>query len=170
MLINHQASPIDVRVMYGSTYRPAFTNKQRFQKQIEQIKAARILAGNLQSNDIIDLAAAAMSFYNKLTVCDDGIDLAWIGKDYSELERRKVIRRNWIIMNQVYNETRLWDPNIKPLTIKDLILKIYWLSYLQLQDGFNDWRSKDFLNWEVIHEWLMYVYHNGTFTEQGCDL
>ena len=154
--------------MYGGRRRGnSSTLDERMTRQI-QIRAARVLSNNLESNDIIDLAAAAASFYDKLTIGEgDLINMKWIGRNYSESERRRIIEHNYRVLSRRYYAEKYYDPVIPPTTIKDLLIKIYWLSFAQLPE--NNVDVEEYLTWESVCRWMMHIWHNGTFDSQFED-
>ena len=156
-----QASPIDVRISWGKTFRETLTAEQRFEKQLERIYGAMQLSQSLQSIDLIDLSAAAIVFYDKLTMVEaDKLKLEFITTDFSEQNRRGLVDHNWIVLHERHNASRLRDPLAMPISVKELLLKIQWLSFKQLPE--NDVgsgpdqliKAKDELNWRVFELWM----------------
>eukprot|EP01084_Bolivina_argentea_P293754 505297_1 len=155
------ASPIDIRIMYGKTYRKNYTDEQQFEKQIEQLHAAKIIASNLESVDIIDLVACAASFYDKLTInIQDKINFRFSGINHSETTRRAIVEHNWMLLNEKYDIAEYTNPFIPPQTIKDLIIKIYWLSFFQLPGNQMGVDVKEYLNWNTVRTWLEQIFMN----------
>ena len=160
-----KASPLDVRVMYGKTWRDMYSVGDVFDKQLEQIYAAMKLSENLESIDMIDLASTAIVFYNKLVMNsytpENKIKLEWIGKDYSEQQRRWVVDTNWYNLNTYYDEPRYKNPLIIPSTIEELLIKIQWMAFMQLPDmDVENLEAKVVLTWNTFDLWLHSVYEH----------
>eukprot|EP01084_Bolivina_argentea_P090814 163552_1 len=155
------SSPIDVRIISGKLFHVnnSYTVQQWLDKQIDSTYAAKKLSNELQSIDIIDLTSAAIAFYNKLTIDDgDKLHLYWIGRDHSEVQRQWIVKHNWYMLNKYYNATKYYNPWIIPVSIKDMLIKIQWLSFMQLPENEHLMQDKTFLNWNVFRFWLGHIY------------
>ena len=134
------------------------TTKQLMQMQMQSLQAAMVLHDNLESVDLLDLTATAAYLYDLLTKEeDDKLGFKFVGKTHSRESRRDVIIDNWRNLFENYNSTEYTDPSIKPMSIKDLLIKYYWLSYIQLPYN-EDELANCYLNWDVFREWLTGIY------------
>ena len=152
-----KASPLDVEVMFGKYFQDPDFEPDLYQKQLEQSVAAKKLSENLHTIDLIDLVATAIQFYNKLTVIsDEMIKIDYIGKDFSEGERRRIVDTNLQNLLAYYKNERYVNSWILPETVEDLLVKITWLSFMQLPryDPIDpELQASRFLNWKTFQFW-----------------
>lgn len=142
-------SPIDARIMYGK-------HKGK-DCVVERHDAAKILMNNLESNDLVDLVQAAISFYDRLTVNDSeriGLYQNLIAHD--EESRRWVINEKLRVLLIKYNKQMLQDPKIPPTTVKELLIKFEWLSVKQLP-GLDSVNTRKYLRWHTLCKWILSV-------------
>lgn len=144
--------------MYGKYFQDPDYTRDLFQQQLEQSVAAKKLSENLHTIDLIDLIATAIQFYNKLTVIShEVIKIEYIGKNHSERERRRIVDTNLQNLFDYYKNERYVNNWILPETVEDLLVKITWLSFMQLptfdaEDP--ELRASRFLNWNNFQFWL----------------
>eukprot|EP01084_Bolivina_argentea_P282363 483299_1 len=150
-------SPIDFRIMYGKAKMGVYDSRKDLQMQRDSLIAAIKLHDELESNDIIDLAATGAYLYDKLVPRDqheDKIGFKFVGKDHDRKSREVIFKHNLNILKQKYNDTKYQDPTIKPKNIKELLIKFRWLSYMQLPDNEQSNITKSMLNWDTFVDWL----------------
>ena len=153
-----KVSPIDWRILYGLG-----TNKNELEihkrvRSIVQEQAANQLMKNLESNDIIDLCVAAIKYRVKLKDDDMmGFNRLMPYQEHSESERRRNNVDTLNILKQYYDEPLYNDPCIGPKTVKELLIKVMWLSYYQLPGYRDDIDAAAYLNWNVFERWLVAV-------------
>eukprot|EP01083_Nonionella_stella_P265798 899927_1 len=131
-------TPLDVRIMYGLTRREVYDWDQRLEKQTQQIVAARKLGYELESVDILDLSAAALDLYNKIThspELEEHTILLWpYAARHDELARRELVEHNYAMLLQYYNNRVYMNPEEYPSTVRQLLIKMHWMALLQLPE------------------------------------
>ena len=149
------ASPMDVRVVYGAkctNIRDARTRRQLF--GCDEIGAARKLEDEMESVDLLDLAAAALFLYNKLAPDQCKIKLRSYGAGHDEIRRRKTIEYNWRMLNEVYDKPTFSNLRMPVHDIKTLLVRVHWMSFYQLPENDPDAQMRDFLTWTQFVVWL----------------
>ena len=163
--------------MYGARYRHAFSNEEKLDSQLQSIHAARTLMQNLESSDIIDLMSTVAMFHDMMTEDEEEklhFQTTPLNCNYSEMERRRVQVHNYNVLHHYYLEPEYQDPDIAPVTIQQLLIKVQWLSFLELpiKDCVEirqelDFEPADYLNWETVKEWMANVWRNTLLEPQG---
>ena len=137
-------------------------------QQRDRADAAMQLAGvKLESVGVAHLIQAAVEFYDLLCAndtertgltdltpplrADDSAELA------AEASRKQIAKR-WFVLHTKYNDEDLKNPRLYPLTLKQLLLKFVWLSYLQLPEYRAQIDSAAYLNWGTFQRWMRCVF------------
>ena len=135
---------MDVRVMFG-------VRGDREQKKISQMIAADRYCQELQSKGILTLVGAALNLYNMLMSINDKIDLRVYPTTFEAVQRQELIKINAKKLEQKYNEESYRNPGIPPDSIREFLIKMYWMGYQQLPiyDGLR-YASGKHLTWDYF--------------------
>ena len=134
---------MDVRIMYGS--------------RLQQAEAAERLEPGIRSIDILDLTTTALFLWNKLVPNAQRIHLKAYGESHSEEDRKRLVATNLYILNEKYNGTKYANMAAPVLDIETFIIRIYWLSFLELPENDLYGDVYEYLNWRQIGLWLKSV-------------
>eukprot|EP01083_Nonionella_stella_P080029 219685_1 len=132
-------TPMDVRVMYGDALpNPSnYTWHDRLRKEIKRDpKEAALKYGyELQSKDILGLAAAGINLYNLLFPTAFKILLVPYSNGYDEKASKALIDYNWKVLNDYYSREVYRNHTIMPSNVRTLLIKMHWLAYEQLPEN-----------------------------------
>ena len=151
-------TPIDYEVLYGK-FPDHWQNSTmgRLLQQKGSLKAAIKLHDALESNDLLDLAAAGAVLYDLLTDKEeDKLGFRFTGEDYSKQERASVLKHNYEILNKYHNQMLYFHGRVSD--IKAFLIKFYWLSYFQILTENNIGIDHQQLNWYYFRKWLKNMY------------
>ena len=135
----------------------------------ERTEAAAKLSENLESIDLYDLIESACMLYNKLTIpgfpteqSEYRLGVCPEARSYDEFGRRIADRLKTSRLNGFYNLASLRKPDVYPETVTDLLLKVQWLSVLQLPE-FAHLDANSYLKWKVLFKWMEHVAKRNQF-------
>lgn len=119
-----------------------------------------MLLAHLGTVDMLDLVASAAHFYDLLTPREGQLGFRFAGSDLDSLTSRlSAVGHNIQLLKKVYSE--YWDPRIPPRNIREFLIKMYWLSYLQVLWSVNQARDMTrYLNWADFRGTLRNMYLN----------
>ena len=134
---------MDVRTMYSV---------KREERQIGTMLTAQKYMNELESKGILSLIAAATDLYNMIAPEHQQIYLDVYPDGFSKMERIKQFENNWSKLNIFYKYDNLRNPEDKPRSIKEFLIKMWWMGYQQLPDyiDYPHLRSGEYLNWNIF--------------------
>ena len=147
-------SPIGVRILYRN-----------------QIGAARRLEQEMESIDMLALAAAAVHVYNRLVSISDRIHLRASGAGPTEKERRRIVDYNWLMLRTHYNQSKYTNPNDPVESIETLLIRMHWLAFYQVPGNEQgvQLQGRRYLNWKQFRIWLKQARRRAVQTNSHHD-
>eukprot|EP01083_Nonionella_stella_P082960 229203_1 len=152
-------TPMDVRVLYGDAL-PDPMNRTSHDTWHDRLgKVAALKYGyELQSKDILGLAAAGLNLYNLLFPVESKILLKSYPESHDEKSRKEMVAYNWRALNEHYTHALYKTHTSMPCSIRTFLIKMHWLAYQQLPENDMDGAAGSCLKWQTFRQWLKHIF------------